>query len=90
MSSRVVFFFLPLGAAEHFATSLSAVRVCVCARHCRVPEVELRLRVGLVVQYFWVCYLVYFISLVPSPLRIFFFSLRVSSGWETGPVLNLH
>lgn len=49
------------------------IRVCVCARHCRVPEVELRLRVGLVVQYFsWECYLVYFISfLVPSPFFFF-------------------
>lgn len=38
------------------------------------------MRVGLVVQYFWVCYLVYFISLVPSPLHIFFF-LSKSVEW---------
>lgn len=49
------------------------IHVCVCARHCRVPEVKLRLRVGLVVQYFLgVLPCVFYFSLAPSPL----FSLK--------------
>lgn len=61
--SRVVsFFFFVFAQLSTWPPLL--IHVCVCARHCRVPEVELRLRVGLVVQYFfWECYLVYFISL---------------------------